>query len=117
MKSIILVAFAVAAIAVAAPVSDEAPKVEVVEYKNEQSEEGYSFGFLTSDGVNRKETGKVEEVLNEENKPQKVVVVRGSYTYLNSDGQTETITYVADETGFHAEGPAIPVAPSAEGSR
>lgn len=69
--------------------------------------------FKSEDGISRQETGTVKEVIDAENKPQKVIVVRGSYTYYTEEGKPVTITYYADETGFHAEGEVIPKAPAA----
>lgn len=67
------------------------------------------FGsFESDDGTSRVENGEVKQVLDEEKKPHEVIVVRGSFSYVNSDGKTETVNYVADETGFHAEGDSIP---------
>lgn len=64
--------------------------------------------FETEDGIQRQENGELKQVLDEENKPQSVVVVRGSYTYTDNEGKPQTITYYADETGYHAEGDSIP---------
>lgn len=64
--------------------------------------------FETEDGIQRQENGELKEALDEDNKPQSVVVVRGSYTYTDNEGKPQTITYYADETGYHAEGDAIP---------
>lgn len=69
------------------------------------------YRFELSNKQTQEETGEVREVPNEDNVPQKVVVVRGSYSYINPEGKTETITYYADESGFHPEGPSIPVVP------
>ena len=38
-------------------------------------------------------------------------VQQGSYTYTSPEGQIITITYTADETGFHAEGDHLPTPP------
>lgn len=69
-----------------------------------------SHSYETEDGSSRNENGEVKEVLDEENKPHNVVVVRGSYAYTDSDGKVQSVSYYADETGFHAEGDAIPKA-------
>ena len=37
--------------------------------------------------------------------------VSGSYSYIGDDGQTYTVTYTADENGFHAEGAHLPTPP------
>ncbi|CAK1604201.1 unnamed protein product [Parnassius mnemosyne] len=119
----IAVTLALVAAASAVPVTDVKPEVGLRTYvepvktirseSSQQPEGPYSFSFETENGITREENGQVKEVLDEENKPQTVVVVRGAYSYTDNDGKIETINYYADETGFHAEGPSIPtVAPS-----
>ncbi|XP_059059999.1 larval cuticle protein 1-like [Achroia grisella] len=102
---LIVVVFALVAVAIAAP--PEPPKILRSDF-DQQPEGGYSFNFETEDGISRNENGELKEALDEENKPHKVVIVRGSYSYTNPEGKPETINYYADETGFHAEGDSIP---------
>lgn len=64
--------------------------------------------YETENGINREENGEVKEVFDEEKKPHNVVVVRGSYSYTDNEGVPQTITYFADENGYHAEGDSIP---------
>lgn len=64
--------------------------------------------FETEDGIKRQENGELKEAVDEDNKPRSVVVVRGSYEYTDSEGKPQSITYYADETGFHAVGDSIP---------
>ncbi|XP_026729270.1 larval cuticle protein 1-like [Trichoplusia ni] len=110
MKFIILVALALVAVAAASPVDNPAAAIIRSEF-NWNPDGTFNYDFETSDGTNREETGVVKEVFDEDNKPHSVVVVRGSYRYINPEGQEEVITYIADEKGFHPEGPSIPVAP------
>ncbi|KAH9627615.1 hypothetical protein HF086_010767 [Spodoptera exigua] len=110
MKSIIFVAVALLAVAAAAPVEKEPPKI--LSYFFDQKPEGYIFKFETDDGTKREETGVVREALDEDNKLQKVVVVSGSYTFRNKDGELDTINYFADESGYHADGQSIPKVPA-----
>ncbi|KAJ8732051.1 hypothetical protein PYW08_014781 [Mythimna loreyi] len=108
MKLIILVALALVAVTIAAPV-EEKRVVEIVEYKSQQEPDGsYSFYYKTSDGSIRQETGVVREARDEENNLKKVVIVNGSYTVVDAEGNSDTVTYSADEAGYHAEGPSIP---------
>lgn len=58
-------------------------------------------GFLKSLGP---DPDAPEEQLNAQ-------VQQGSYTYTSPEGQIITITYTADETGFHAEGDHLPTPP------
>ncbi|XP_026729276.1 larval cuticle protein 1-like [Trichoplusia ni] len=111
MKFIIVAAVALVAVAAALPVEEP---VEIVNSVFEQQADGgYKYAFGQSDGVKREETGVVKEAFDEDNKPHNVVVVRGSYSYINPNGQEELINYTADEEGFHPEGSSIPVAPVA----
>ncbi|XP_059060104.1 larval cuticle protein 1-like [Achroia grisella] len=102
---IIVVVFALVAIAVAAP--PEPPQILRSSF-DQQPEGGYVYNFETEDGIIRNENGELKQVLDEENKPRNVVIVRGSYSYTNPEGKPETVNYYADETGFHAEGDSIP---------
>lgn len=38
-------------------------------------------------------------------------VQQGSYTYTSPEGQIITVTYTADETGFHPSGDHLPTPP------
>ncbi|XP_075970561.1 larval cuticle protein 1-like [Anticarsia gemmatalis] len=111
MKSMIIVALALVAVAVAAP-AEEPVKIVRSEFV-QQPEGGYNFNYETEDGSVREEVGTIKDALDEENKPHPVVVVRGSYSYINSEGKPETINYIADENGYQAEGESIPKVPVA----
>ncbi|XP_045513528.1 larval cuticle protein 1-like [Pieris brassicae] len=106
---LIIVALAFVAVATAAvvPVANEPTKILRSEYEH-KSDGGYIFNYESEDGSSRSEVGEPKEVLDEENKPHQVVVVRGSFSYVDSEGKTETINYYADESGFHAEGDSVP---------
>ncbi|CAH0727814.1 unnamed protein product, partial [Brenthis ino] len=107
MKMIIII-LALVALVAAAPVDEkEPPKILRAEF-DQQPQGSYVYSFETENGISRSETGELKEVLDEENKPHSVIIVRGSYSYINSEGKQDTITYVADETGFHPEGESIP---------
>ncbi|TKX27763.1 cuticular protein RR-1 [Spodoptera litura] len=111
MKSIILVALALVAVAVAGPAAPEEVKIVRSEFQ-QQPEGGYQFGYEADNGIVREEVGEVKEALDEENKPHKVVVVRGSYSYPGEDGKPISISYFADESGYHADGESIPKVPA-----
>uniref|UniRef100_A0A2A4J1E7 Uncharacterized protein n=1 Tax=Heliothis virescens TaxID=7102 RepID=A0A2A4J1E7_HELVI len=95
MKSIILVALALAAVAVAAP-TDKQPEILSANYE-QQPDGTYLYKFQSDDGIFKEESGVVKEVLDEENKVQKVIVVKGSFSYPGEDGKPVVIQYVADE--------------------
>ncbi|XP_046960492.1 larval cuticle protein 1-like [Vanessa cardui] len=109
---VIIVAFALVAVVAAVPVGEQEP-IEILRSNfDTKPEGGYAFDFETANGIKRSEQGEVKEALDEENKPHPVVVVRGSYSYVDLNGNPETVNYYADETGYHAEGASIPKVPS-----
>ncbi|CAH1644298.1 unnamed protein product [Spodoptera littoralis] len=109
MKSMIIVALALVAVAAAIPVDE----TEIVNQFFDQKPDGsYVSEFETTNGIQRKEEGVLKEALDEENIPHKFVAVSGVISYVNPDGEVETIRYVADENGYRADGPSIPKVPA-----
>lgn len=76
---------------------------------NHINEKYFIFSYETENAIQQNEEGSLKRIKNEEGKDEDVVVVRGSYSYQDPLGQLITVTYYADETGFHAEGAHIPV--------
>ncbi|CAH2237023.1 jg9515 [Pararge aegeria aegeria] len=55
----------------------------------------YKFSFRTSNGISRTETAAVEDKgLN------KIVIVRGLYTYIDTNGEEVFVEYIADDMGY-----------------
>ncbi|XP_037937871.1 endocuticle structural protein SgAbd-6-like [Teleopsis dalmanni] len=65
---------------------------------------GYSFSYKLSDGTTRTE----EAVLNNAGTDKESISITGKVTWVAPDGQTYTLTFVADENGFQPEGAHIP---------
>lgn len=63
----------------------------------------YKFGFEQSDGQKRDETGEIKIIDKEPG-----IVMRGSFSFVADDGQTYSVTYVADENGFQPSGAHLP---------
>lgn len=105
MKFLIVFALCFAA-ALAAP-----PTGDVTLLKSDFVNDGntYNFGFEQSDGQTRTEQGEVKNVGSE----NEAISVRGSFSFVADDGQTYTVTYVADENGFQPSAPHLPVGPVA----
>ncbi|XP_049315302.1 larval cuticle protein 65Ag1-like [Bactrocera dorsalis] len=102
----VIVFVALFALAYAAPA---APEAEIVELRSDVEPEKYSFALKTSDGTSKDEEGHLVNVGAEDEH----IVARGSYSFVADDGQTYTVTYVADENGFQPQGAHLPVAPEA----
>ncbi|XP_063532263.1 larval cuticle protein 16/17-like [Cydia strobilella] len=116
MKLIVLAVAALVAVALAAPAEQEPEPPKILRSDFEvQPDGGYAYAYETEDGIKKDENGELKTVNDEENKPQQVVVVRGSYSYTDADGKLHAVTYFADETGFHAESEDIPKAPAQAG--
>merc|ERR1711872_680767 len=54
----------------------------------------YNFNFSNNDGSSRQESGALNEI-------------SGSYSFITPEGENVNVSYVADETGFHATGSHI----------
>ncbi|KAJ8732052.1 hypothetical protein PYW08_014782 [Mythimna loreyi] len=106
MKSMIIVALALVAVAAALPVNEP---TKIVKSSFDKNPDGsYTFEYETEDGSKRQEVGTPVEALDEDGKPHIVIVVRGAYSYVKEDGSVETIQYTANENGYAAEGPSVP---------
>ncbi|XP_061710342.1 larval cuticle protein 1-like isoform X1 [Cydia pomonella] len=99
---------ALMAVALAAPADQPVPQIISAEF-NQQPEGGYVYNYETEDGIKKNENGELRTVNDEDNKPQQVVVVHGSYSYADELGQQHSVNYVADENGFQPESADIPV--------
>ncbi|KAF4520077.1 hypothetical protein B566_EDAN014182 [Ephemera danica] len=85
------------------------PFIPILAYSNEHSHDGsYSFSYQSADGTAHQEAGYVKNAGVPE---QEAMVAQGSYSYTAPDGTPITVTYVADENGFRAEGAHLPTPP------
>jgi len=77
-----------------------APAVASSQYHAQNELGGYSYGY--ADGLSTKSESK--------NAYGGTV---GSYSYVDANGKTQTVNYVADAAGFRVQGTNLPVAPVA----
>ncbi|CAH1368994.1 unnamed protein product, partial [Tenebrio molitor] len=83
--------------------------VPIVSESNEINPDGsFSYSYATGDGQQAQAQGYLK---NAGVKDQEAEVIQGSYSYTAPDGTPITITYVADENGFRAEGAHLPTPP------
>ncbi|XP_030030100.2 flexible cuticle protein 12-like [Manduca sexta] len=92
----------------AAPHAAQHDAVQILRYENEINEQGYHYAYETSDGTKAEQNGQVIPGAQPEEGSLKVA---GSYSYVGQDGQTYSVTYTADDGGFHADGAHLPTAP------
>ncbi|KAF2903448.1 hypothetical protein ILUMI_02736 [Ignelater luminosus] len=64
--------------------------------------------YETGNGIHVQETGQVK---NLGDKKHETIVKQGSVTYHDEHGHPITLTYVADEHGFQAQGAHLPTPP------
>ncbi|EDW72923.1 uncharacterized protein Dwil_GK16921 [Drosophila willistoni] len=100
----VIVFVALFALAYAAPPQQVA---EVLRSEFDVGPDSFKYAYETSDGINSEAEGHLNNVGTE----QEAIAVRGSFSYVADDGQTYTVTYVADENGFQPQGAHLPVAP------
>ncbi|KAL7049061.1 hypothetical protein ACKWTF_003577 [Chironomus riparius] len=102
MKFLVVLSFLVAA-ALAAPAGD----VEILKSDFENlGLDSYNFAYEQSDGQKREESA----VVNNFGSENESIAIRGSFSFVGDDGQTYTVTYIADENGFQPSAAHIPTA-------
>uniref|UniRef100_T1GUQ0 Larval cuticle protein 8 n=1 Tax=Megaselia scalaris TaxID=36166 RepID=T1GUQ0_MEGSC len=92
----------VLALTLAAP--PNTPDTQITKLVNDVASDGFNYNLETSDGTSQKAQGELKKVDAENS----AVVVKGSFSYIASDGQQYTVTYVADEKGYQPSGKHLP---------
>merc|ERR1712136_27927 len=111
MKSMLLLAVLVAVATASLLPGDENfhdhdhehPQIAILKSSSESNPETgkYSFSFETENGISVSENGEQKRYGEQ---PEEVAsLARGSYSFPY-EGVTYTVTWYADETGYHAEG-------------
>nr|AAM66718.1 larval cuticle protein 12.3 [Apriona germarii] len=67
----------------------------------------FHYSYETGDGIKAHEEGTLKKVND-----QLVESVSGGFEYTAPDGKPISISYVADETGYHPVGDSIPPVPA-----
>lgn len=66
------------------------------------------FSYETGNGISVREEGILK---NPGQRDLETAAVSGSYSYTSPEGIPITVTYIADENGFRAEGAHLPTPP------
>jgi len=99
---IVLVAVSVALVA-ARPQSDGDAVITRSEFDN-IGIDGYNFAFETSNGIQREESANVKNLGSDVEEIQ----IRGKYSYVADDGETYSVSFLADANGFQPQGAHLP---------
>ncbi|PZC78043.1 hypothetical protein B5X24_HaOG202646 [Helicoverpa armigera] len=75
---------------------------KILSYNAENNGHQYQYNYETDNGIKAEEAGQTSE---------HGTVSHGAYSYKGDDGQTYTVTYTADEHGFHPQGAHLPTPP------
>jgi len=68
----------------------------------------YSYSYETGNGIRAQEQGSQ---LLQISKDEEAIHVQGAFSYSDPDGNPVSLSYTADENGFHPQGEHLPVAP------
>ena len=112
----VIVAFALFAVALAAPQNPADAQATIVSQNADIDPQGnYQFASKTSNGIEAQEQGslKPNPAPKSAEDPTAFIAVQGQFSYTGPDGQQYTVRYVADENGFQPQGAHLPVAPVA----
>ncbi|XP_055846605.1 larval cuticle protein 65Ag1-like [Episyrphus balteatus] len=103
----VIVFVALFGLALAAP-PQSANDAVIVRSDSEVGPESYQYAVETSDGKSASEEGHLENVGSED----EAIAVKGQFSYVGDDGQTYSVSYIADRNGFQPSGAHLPVAPA-----
>lgn len=95
------IAFAIVFVAALAYAAPQKPSDAVI-VKQESNNIGvgpWSWGFETSDGTAAQEAGTIEN----EGTDDEAISVRGSFQYVNPDGELIRVNWIADRNGFQPD--------------
>uniref|UniRef100_A0A224XS48 Putative cuticle protein n=1 Tax=Panstrongylus lignarius TaxID=156445 RepID=A0A224XS48_9HEMI len=72
-----------------------------------QFDGSFNYAYETENGIN----GQASGVLKNPGREDEGISIEGSYSWTSPEGIPITITFIADEQGYRAQGDAIPTSP------
>ncbi|XP_043269003.1 endocuticle structural glycoprotein SgAbd-4-like [Venturia canescens] len=85
--------------------------IPILAWNKEQEHDGtYRTSYETGNNIVAEESGYIKTFGEGEDKTEGLVQ-QGSYSYTSPDGQVISVSYTADETGFHVSGDHLPTPP------
>ncbi|KAK9869771.1 hypothetical protein WA026_003503 [Henosepilachna vigintioctopunctata] len=89
--------------------------IPIIRFDKEQGTDGsYKAAWETGNDIFAQEEGYLKELGPDPDSEGQILnaqVQQGSYSYTSPEGQNITVTYIADETGFHPTGDHLPTPP------
>ncbi|XP_032669919.1 endocuticle structural glycoprotein SgAbd-2-like [Odontomachus brunneus] len=67
----------------------------------------YSYSYSTGNGIQAQEQGQLAKIAADED----ALRAQGSFSYVDADGNSFGLNYVADENGFQPKGDHLPTPP------
>ncbi|KAK5646159.1 hypothetical protein RI129_004623 [Pyrocoelia pectoralis] len=84
-------------------------QVPILKLSYEPNPDGsYVYHYETGHGISAQQRGYLKNPGNPQTEAQ---VMEGSYSYVGPDGIQYTVTYLADENGYRAQGAHLPTPP------
>ncbi|XP_075166838.1 endocuticle structural protein SgAbd-6-like [Haematobia irritans] len=84
---------------------EEKPIVPILNQGEEKNSDGsFAYYFEGGDGSKRQESAYIKNLGTED----EALVVKGSYRYIDANGEEILVEYIADENGFQPLGNIIP---------
>ncbi|XKL61498.1 hypothetical protein PGB90_008555 [Kerria lacca] len=84
-------------------------QIPIIKYINEHDFGGnYRYSYETANGIKNQEQGTIKNLGHRDLESSSIA---GSSTYTSPEGIPISLTYYADENGFHAEGAHLPTPP------
>jgi len=82
----------------------KSPPVALLRSENTGINDGrFSYGYEAENGISQDVSGEMKTINDAQ-----VYVMRGSYSFIGTDGQTYKVEWFADETGYHPSAPFLP---------
>ncbi|KAL1513531.1 hypothetical protein ABEB36_002932 [Hypothenemus hampei] len=90
-----------------APQQSAKEPVPIISQESDIQPDGtFKWSFETGDGTKAEQSGQPKQI--EQETP---VIVQGSASWTDNEGNQHQLTYTADENGYQPQSPDIPVAP------
>lgn len=89
-------------------VEGQDPPIAILSQSRSELPDGsYKSEFETANGIKEEVEVKIKVI----NETTSIPVVKGHVSWVAPDGSLQEFSYTADENGYKAEGPILPVAP------